>query len=109
MRKRKLLFIRYLILILFALGLYYVTLPALNLHNPGFYAYMLMILMCFIVTSGISLFDGGSVITKVKGLPKASLILFGTVGGIFILIILINFICSPVFNSKSWSRRMSLL
>ena len=108
MRKRKLLFIRYLIIILFALGLYYVSLPAINLHNPGFYAYLFMILICYILTSGISLFDGDSVITKIKGLPKASLILVSSVGGIFVLIVLINIICSPVFNSKSWARRITI-
>ena len=108
MRKRKLLFIRYLIFILFAFVLYYVTLPAINLHNPGFYAYLLMLLACYIVTSGISLFDGSSIITKVKGLPKASLVVIGSVTGVFILIILINIICSPLFNSKSWSRRITV-
>ena len=109
MRKRKILFIRIMIIILFALGLYYISLPAINLQNPGFYAYLFMILICYIITSSLSLIDGTRVINKIRDLPKNTLIISGSVSGVLILIILINIICSPIFNSKSWASRIKII
>ena len=108
MRKRKILFIRILLIILFALVLYYISLPAINLQNPGFYAYLFMILVCYIVTSGLSLFDGTRVINRVRDLPRNTLIVTGSVTGVLVLIVLINLICSPLFNSKSWASRITV-
>lgn len=108
MRKRKILFIRILLIILFALALYYISLPAINLQNPGFYAYLFMILVCHIVTSGLSLFDGTRVINKVRDLPRNTLIVTGSITGVLVLIVLINLICSPLFNSKSWASRITV-
>ena len=107
--KRKIWIIRVLIIILFAFCLYYVTLPAINLHNPVFYTYLFMIFMCYLLTSGISLFDGERVINKVKRLPRNSLIAVGSVIGVFVLIVVVNFFCSPLFNSKSWANRITIL
>lgn len=107
--KRKIWLIRMLIIILFAFGLYYVTLPAINLHDPGFYAYLFMIFVCYLITSGMNLFDGERVINKVKRLPRNSLIVVGSVMGVFVLIIVVNFFCSPLFNSKSWANRITIL
>lgn len=108
MRRKRIIFIRYLIVLLFALFLYYVSLPAINLQNPGFYMYLFMILICYIVTSGISLFDGTRVITKLRDLPRNTLIITGSVTGVLCLIILVNLVCSPLFNSKSWASRISI-
>ena len=106
--KRKIWFIRWLIIILFAIGLYYVSLPAINIHDPGFYAYLFMILICYILTSGMSLFDGGRVINKVRDLPKKTLIIGGGLATVFVLIVLINLISSPLFNSRSWANRITI-
>ena len=106
--KKKLWIVRIIIILLFAFVLFFVTLPAINLQDPSFYGYLLMILICYLVTSGISLFDGERVINKVKRLPKNMLITVSLVGGVFALIILINVICSPVFNSKSWAHRIDI-
>ncbi len=106
--KKKLWFVRVIIILIFALILYFVTLPAINLHNPGFYGFLLMIFMCYLVTSGISLFDGEKVINKVKRLPKNALIIVSIAGGIFALIVLVNVISSPLFNAKSWAHRIEV-
>ena len=109
MRKRNILFIRILIVLLFAFGLYYVSLPAINLQNPGFYVYLFMVLVCYIVTSVLSLADGYRVINKLRDLPRNILIVIGSVSGVFLLIILTNLICSPLFNSKSWASRITIM
>ena len=106
--KKKIWFIRILIILLFAFLLYYVTLPAINLHNPGFYAYLFMIFICYLLTSGISLFDGERVINKVRRLPRNTLIVVSSVTTVIVLIILVNVISSPLFNSKSWASRITI-
>ena len=106
--KKKLWIARIIIILLFAFILFFVTLPAINLQDPGFYGYLLMVFICYLITSGISLFDGEKVINKVKRLPKNMLVMVSLVGGVFALIILINVICSPVFNSKSWAHRIDV-
>ena len=106
--KKKIWFIRILIIFVFAFLLYYVSLPAINLHDPGFYAYMFMILACYIITSVLSLADGARVINKLRDLPKNALIVVGGITTVFILIILTNIVCSPLFNSKSWANRITI-
>ena len=106
--RKKLWFIRVLIILLFAICLYYVSLPAINLHDPGFYAYLFMIFIVYLITSGISLFDGERVINKIKRLPKNALVVVTSVTSIIVLIILINVISSPMFNSKSWAKRITI-
>ena len=107
--KKKIWIIRVLIILLFAFVLYFISLPAINLHEPTFYIYLFMVLICFIVTSGLSFFDGGKVINKLRDLPKNMLIIIGGVSSVIILIILVNVICSPVFNSKSWAKRITIM
>jgi len=106
--KKKLWFVRIMIVLLFAFVLFFITLPSINLHDPGFYGYLLMIFVCYLITSGISLFDGERVINKVKRLPKNMLVMTSMVGGLFVLIILVNIICSPLFNAKSWAHRIDV-
>ena len=109
MRKKRIWFVRVLILVIFAFVLYFVSLPAINLHEPTFYMYLMMILVCYIVTSGLSLFDGSKVINKLRDLPKNMLIIVSGVATVIVLIILVNVICSPVFNSKSWAKRITIM
>ena len=106
--KKKLWFVRILIILIFTLVLYFITLPAINIHDSGFYGFLLLIFICYLITSGINLFDGERVINKVKRLPKNMLIVVSLVGGIFVLIVLVNIICSPLFNAKSWAHRIDI-
>lgn len=106
--KNKIILIRLLVVLLFAFLVYYFTLPAINLHSFGFYVYLFMILMCYCFTSILSLLDG-KIINHVKELPKNILIIFGGVAAVFCLIVLSNVICSPLFNSKSWAKRINII
>ena len=106
--KKKILLIRILIVLLFAFILFYLTLPAINLQNPGFYVYLFMVFACYIGTSILSLMDGGRIINKIRDLPRNLLITIGSVTGVIVLTILINIICSPLFNSKSWASRITI-
>ena len=106
--KKKILFIRWFINLLFAFVLNYVTLPAINFQNPGFYVYFFMLLCCYIATSVLSLVDGGRVINKLRDLPKNAFIISVSLISIMVLIVLVNVVCSPVFNAGSWSKRITI-
>ncbi len=107
-RKTKISIIRWSINILFAFVLYYVTLPALNFHDPGFYAYLFMILCCYIFTSILSLADGTRIIRKLRDLPKNAFIISVSLISVLALIFLVNIFLSPIFNSSSWAKRITI-
>jgi len=106
--KNKIKYLRILITLIFALVIYYLWLPAINLQEPMFYEYLLIVTMFYVFTSLLTLVDISNVIVNIKKVPKKFPILFGIIGGVFGLILIINFICSPLFNSGSWSKRIKI-
>jgi len=106
--KNKFLIFRIGATLLFAFLAYYLTLPAINLHNLGFYVYLLFILGFYIFTYIITFIDGTNVILKAKGLPKKAYALGRVIVLLVVVIILINVACSPLFSSKSWARRITI-
>ena len=91
--------------------LYYLTLPAINLNNMGFYSYIATLIIVYAVLeafnreTGIELFKKGKKISPID-YPKTSLICIGLVVTMFIVIGTINFIFSPMFNAKSYQTRI---
>ena len=55
----------------------------------------------------IELFKKGKKI-KTNELPRTFIYCTAAVGIMFILIMIVNFICSPVFNAKSYQTRISI-
>ena len=106
--KKKINLIRIIITIIFGLLLYYLQLPAFNLKDPSFYSYILIVAMCYLITSSINIFDIPNVITNVKKVPKRMIYVSGTILSIFVVVMLINVICSPLFNSSSWASRIKV-
>lgn len=106
--KKKNLILRIVITLVITLITYYITLPAMNLHYFGFYMFMLYIFIIFKLTGIVNLKD--NVIDVFKGrvnLLKKSYV-YIVILGVFILIPLINFICSPIFMSKSYAERIEI-
>ena len=102
---------RILYTLLFALVVYYFTLPAFNLHSLGFYMYVIFVALFYLMISLPSMVKeigrtiiSGRVHINGKGIKYALI----AVGGVFGLIILINIILSPLFNSKSYYNRISI-
>lgn len=83
--------------------IYYFTLPALNVHSLGFWAYLVTLLIIyFIILLCLSIDNHGNLV-------KSEQILGGTMIGVFVIIIgiiFIDFILSPIFQSKSYSARI---
>ncbi len=92
--------------------MFYITLPAINLHSTGFYAYLIFLLVVFNITR-LSQTNIKRVKTKMKidikimddKLSKITLFL---IPALFVCILVINFICSPIFNAKSYHERIKV-
>ena len=91
--------------------LYYLTLPAINLNNMGFYLYIFTLLFIYGVLDTISftkspqLFKNGKLLTKGETSPVLFYIIC-TIAVVFIGINVVNFFCSPLFNAKSYQTRI---
>ena len=111
---KKNLFIRIIITIVFALIIYYFMLPPINLHAFSFYMYLIMVLSFYLIISIPSLFS--NLITTKFGHTKFNFnlenksmkYLFLLVVLIIPVILLVNFVFSPVFNSKSYYERITI-
>lgn len=98
------------ILITFILGLlfYYFVLPPINLQSIDFYYFILVIGVIYELTGmmqlGVNLKKGHLFEIK-KSAKKLNYGLY-TFLGVIVLILLINLVISPIFNSKSWAKRI---
>lgn len=89
---------------------YYFTLPALNLNNISLYIFIASLLIIYTILDLISiekieLFRKGRKV-QTANLPKQVIVCSGILLGMFIIIMLANFICSPLFNAKSYQQRI---
>lgn len=103
--------INILITLLIAAAAYYLTLPAINLNNIGFYIFVFFIIIVYICIDAISSKDV-QIIKKNKSYNldihgKFPYVMIG-IGVCIIAIILVNFICSPVFNASSYQKRIEV-
>ena len=90
--------------------LFYFMLPAINIHSMEFYVFALILYVIFIGTLASFeygyLFKGKTVVNV--NFSKGNKILVGIVPAIFLIIIVTNFISSPIFNSKSYANRIDV-
>ena len=99
---------RVVITILLGLFFYYFWLPPINLTSPLFWAYAIFIALIYMFSATAKLLDLKNIILSRNRkhnfltLGISALIMFGIV----LLIILINFILSPLFNSKKYYNRI---
>ena len=109
-------FLSILITLIVGFILYYFMLPAINLHNPAFYVYLVMVIIIFLFN--YALFNTTADVIelintrrrKVRVIKNNKVYYFGTSIIIFVVIggLLLNFFCSPIFNAKSYHNRISI-
>lgn len=106
--KNKNLFLRIGITLLITLITYYFVLTPINLHYFGFYMFLLYIFVIFKITGVVNLKE--NIIDLFKG--RKNTVKYTTVyliiAGVFAVIMVVNFICSPLFMSKSYSERIDI-
>lgn len=89
--------------------IYYLTLPAINLSSPGFYAYIFFLIVFFIVIDNCNK-DNITLITN-RGITPSRIRnkgLLCIIPIIIILILLVNLACSPLFNASSYAKRITI-
>jgi len=108
---KKIIFIILQLLIMFIY--YYLWMPAINIHSMGFWAFILFSLIIFFILSMIYTSSEG-IKVLMKGyrkknnfhMAKVSMISCVIFGIIFIIMLIINFFSSPVFNASSYANRI---
>lgn len=103
--------INILITLLIAGIAYYITLPALNLNNMGFYAFIFFIILVYVfIDSALS--NEIKIIKKKQSynlnIEGKLLYFFAGLGICIIAIMIVNFACSPVFNASSYQKRIEV-
>lgn len=109
--KTKTTIIRILITLFVALFLYYFMLPPINLTSPIFWTFAITIYMFYLITGLFHLADIKNIITSknnVKKMSKSLGISILVIAGIIVLIVVINFVLSPLFNSKMYYKRINI-
>ncbi len=91
---------------------YYFTLPALNFNNIGFYTFISFLVIVYVFMNfimspkSVELFHKGRKVSY-NFSPSTLYVIYGLCG-MYVLIILVNFICSPIFNAKSYQQRIEV-
>lgn len=97
--------INILLTLVFAFIYYYLALPAINIHNLGLYIYIALIIICYVCLNALT--NVINLSKKLKTSSKESLIIL-VIPAIFILIIIWNFIESPLFMSSKYASRIEV-
>lgn len=85
--------------------IYYFTLPAFNIHSFGFWVYILALIVIYFIALLCSSIDNhGNVIRSAKLLGGLGI----SICVIIIGIIFVDVILSPIFQSKSYSERITI-
>ena len=110
MKNNKILLIRIILTLVFAMITYYLFLPPINIHSFGFWAYIIALIIVYKITNVFKLLNFKySNITNIFHnrnieFPKSIIAIFVIIGGTIIA----NFIASPLFNSKSYANRITI-
>ena len=100
-----------IITIIVALVAYYLTLPAINLNNIGFYIFIAFIVffnqMLNVMTNNVIKVNKKGVITT-DNFPKGAIYAFAGIVIMFVCLLIVNFISSPLFNAKSYQSRITI-
>ena len=86
--------------------IYFFLLPPLNITSMAFWTYIIMVISIYLILSTTSKLDlKGKIIGKINHIKILIISIFGITVGIM----LINFILSPLFNSKAFSDRINVV
>ncbi|MBR2678638.1 MAG: hypothetical protein IKE63_04395 [Bacilli bacterium] len=104
-------FISVIVTLIYSLVVYYLLYPAINIHNIGFWIFIFSIMLLFGIL--MSFFSLGIAVSELfTGIKRRKRIgyykIFIVIPIIVLLIIFINIILSPVFNAKTYYKRITV-
>ena len=104
------LFKKIIFTLILGLIIYYFMLPPINLNNIQFYIFIAILAVIYGVLDYLIEGDVKVVKKGKKSLEMPKTLEYVVVGivGMAILILLANFICSPLFNAKSYQKRITV-
>lgn len=100
--------LKYIITFVFAFLLYYFVLPPINLSSPLFYFYLFIVLGFYVFCSSISKLNVKVIGKNFKRTFKPESVIITISFLTLALIIVVNFIMSPMFQSKQYYNRISI-
>lgn len=99
-------FINILITLIAAFVIFFFSLPALNITSMSFWGYIAAVLGIYLALNFFTNLDSkGKLVRNVKLVSVTGIIILA----MFVLIFVINFILSPVFMSKNYAERITVL
>ncbi len=91
---------------------YYLVLPPINIQAPEFWVFFCIALGIYgIINLFLSANQNSYRISRANrelDIPKNILIPFGIIAVVIVGILLVNLVCSPLFNAKSYSKRITI-
>lgn len=108
MKKGKI--IKIIALIIWAAILYYFMVPPLNISSPVFWIYIFFVVGTIVFVNAITSVKiaGNEIIPVRPAVGRTSKIILLALGTIFILLILVNIINAPIFNSSAYYNRIKI-
>ena len=107
---KKNIFIACLIELIYLAVAYYIALPAINIQSGGFWAFIIVALGIFTFLMVIAYYGFSSKTIKIRDrkTPLLITIPISLIAFIVVGMVVINIICSPLLNAKSYSKRISI-
>ncbi len=109
-------YLSYILTLIVAFILFYFMLPPINLHSFSFYFYIILVLVAFMIINGIlnterefvELIFNKRRVKSIKNSYHAYAVCLGIIVLIFGGTMIVNFLCSPIFNAKSYHNRIKI-
>jgi len=98
---------RIIITLVVGLIFYYFMLPPINITSPAFWSFLVIILIIYLVQGIFKSKEIIELIITGRKIERKSVLVY-VILGLFILILGVNFILSPLFNSNSYASRISV-
>ena len=102
--KRKI--ISLIITLIFGLVYFYVALPAINIHNIEFWIFVFILIALYSFISLASSVTDLKINLRKRSKPRFSIIML--VPAIVLIMVFVNIIESPLFNSKAYATRITI-
>ena len=111
MKFNKSIIINLIITLVVAFLYFYVFLPPINIHAFEFWVFIILIYLLYLTLSLISFVGYASFKGDFKTvkLSKAFKIMFGIIPVLMIFFVILNFFLSPIFQAKSYSKRITII
>lgn len=89
---------------------YYIALPAVNIHSPGFWWFILVALIALSILTGVlAFYNNRGGLQSAKGVRKFIFTLLTSVTGVMLLVFVLgSILSSPIVNAKKYEKLLTI-